>query len=234
MDVQLNSMGEITHDQQEYMDRTPYMNMIGALRYAADSTRPDISYVTGQLARYLQKYNSDHYLAAKHVFQYLKGSSDVWLVLGRHGNLTTQGFCDADGMVTEGNRAILGYAFQFGTGTVSWSSKRGNLVPFSTFEAEIQGLAYATKEAIWLKHFTNEVLCINDDLITIYCDNMATIKVVKSEEMTFNYRMKHLNLRKNVVCDYIQKKIIDVVYVPTKDQRADILTKALDAVKSRT
>ena len=95
MDVQLTSMGEITHDQQEYMDHTPYMNMIGALRYAADQTRPDISYVTGQLARHLQKYNSNLYLAAKHVLQYLKGSSDIWLVLGGHGNLTTQGFCDA-------------------------------------------------------------------------------------------------------------------------------------------
>ena len=50
MDVQLTSMGEITHDQQEYMDCTPYMNMIGALQYAADQTRPDILYVTGQLA----------------------------------------------------------------------------------------------------------------------------------------------------------------------------------------
>ena len=60
MDVQLSSMGEITHDQQAYMDRTLYMNMIGTLRYAADSTCPDILYVTGQLARHLQKYNSDH------------------------------------------------------------------------------------------------------------------------------------------------------------------------------
>ena len=77
MDVQLTSMGEITHDQQEYMDHTPYMNMIGALRYAADQTCPDILYVMGQLARHLQKYNSNHYLATKHVFQYLKGSSDM-------------------------------------------------------------------------------------------------------------------------------------------------------------
>ena len=207
--------------------------MIGALQYVVDQTHPDILYVTGQLAHHLQKYNSDHYLATKQVFQYLKGSSDVWLVLGGHGNLTTQGFCDADRMVTEGNKAILGYVFQFGTGTVSWSSKRGDLVPFSTFKAEIQALAYATKEAIWLKHFTSKVLCINDDPITIYCNNMATIKVVKSEEMTFNYRTKHLDLRKNAVRDYIQKGFIDVVYVPTKDQRADILTKALDAQRNK-
>ena len=140
---------------------------------------------------------------------------------------------DADGMVTEGTKAILGYAFQFGTGTVSWSSKQGNLDPFSTFKAEIHALAYATKEAIWLKRFTNEVLCINDDPITIYCNNMATIKVVTAEEMTFNYRTKHLDLRKNTVRNYIELGFIDVVYVPTKDQRADILTKALDAQRNK-
>ena len=136
-------------------------------------------------------------------------------------------------MVTEGNKTIMGYAFQFGTGTISWSSKCGNLVPFSTFEVEIQALAYATKEAIWLKHFTSKVLHINDDLITIYCDNMATIKVIKSKEMTFNYRMKHLDLRKNAVRDYIEQSYIDVVYVPTKDQRVDILTKVLDTQRNK-
>ena len=62
---------------------------------------------------------------------------------------------------------------------------------------------------------------------------MVTIKVVKSEEMTFNARTKHLDLWKNVVCDYIEKSIIDVVYVPTKDQRADILTKALDTQRNK-
>ena len=136
-------------------------------------------------------------------------------------------------MVTEGTKAILGYAFQFGTGTVSWSSKQGNLDPFSTFKAEIQALAYATKEAIWLKHFTSKVLHINDDPITIYCDNMATIKVVKSQEMAFNARTKHLDLRKNAVHDYIEKNIINVEYVPTKEQRVDILTKVLDAQRNK-
>ena len=77
------------------------------------------------------------------------------------------------------------------------------------------------------------MLRINDDLITIYCDNMATIKVVTAEEMTFNYRTKHLDLRKNAVRDYIQKGFINVVYFPTKDQKADILTKALDAQRNK-
>ena len=41
-------------------ENTPYMNMVGALRYIADYTRPDISYVTSQLARYLNNYKTKH------------------------------------------------------------------------------------------------------------------------------------------------------------------------------
>ena len=62
---------------------------------------------------------------------------------------------------------------------------------------------------------------------------MATITVVKSEEMTFNARTKHLDLCKNTVRDYIDKKLINVKYVPTKDQWADILTKALVAQRNK-
>ena len=166
-------------------------------------------------------------MAAKKVFQYLKGSSDTWLVLGGHGQSVSQGFCDSDGMVTVGNKAILGYVFQFGTGTVSWSSKRGDLVPFSTYEAEIQALAHATKEAVWIKHFTSEVLRINHDPIALYCDNMGAIKTVTAKEISFNAKTKHLDIRKNGVRDYIRNKTIDVKYVPTKEQRADIMTKQL-------
>ena len=105
--------------------------------------------------------------------------------------------------------------------------------PFFHFQSRNPSTAYATKEAIWPKHFTSKVLHINDDPITIYCDNMATIKVVKSQEMAFNARTKHLDLRKNAVHDYIEKNIINVEYVPTKEQRVDILTKVLDAQRNK-
>ena len=226
-DIKLWQLDDITTEQHQYMDKTPYMNIVGALRYAANSTQPDIAYVTGQLARHLQKFDNQHYLATKKVFQYLKGSSDTWLVLGGHGQSVSHGFCDSDGMVTVGNKAILGYVFQFGTGTVSWSSKRGDLVPFLTYKAEIQVLAHTTKEAIWIKHFTSEVLRINYNPIALYCDNMGTIKTVTAKEISFNAKTKHLDIRKNGVRDYIMKGFIDVKYVPTKEQCADMLTKQL-------
>ena len=61
----------------------------------------------------------------------------------------------------------------------------------------------------------------------LYCDNQAVVKTVLSEEMTFNAKTKHLDRRKDFIRDYIKEKYVDVKYVPTHDQRADILTKAL-------
>ena len=55
----------------------------------------------------------------------------------------------------------------------------------------------------------------------------------KKRSSFFGYVTKHLNLRKNVVRDYIEKNIIDVEYVLTKDQRADILTKVLDTQRNK-
>ena len=96
-----------------------------------------------------------------------------------------------------------------------------------TYKAEIQVLAHASKEAIWIKHFTSEVLQINYDPIALYCDNMGTIKTVMAKEISFNAKTKHLDLCKNGIRDYIIKQFIDVIYVPTKEQHADMLTKQL-------
>ena len=225
--TQLRSVIDQSPEEERAMEKIPYMNMVGALRYAADATRPDIAYVTGQLARHLQKYGLEHYNAAKHCMQYLKGTKELWLVLGGIEFTHITGYTDADGMATEGHKAILAYIFQLARASLSWSSRRGDLVPASVYEGEIQALFQGAKEAIWLKRFTHEVLGISNDPIMLHCDNQAAIKTVLSEEMTFNAKTKHLDRRKDFIRDYIKEKYIDVKYVPTHDQRADILTKAL-------
>ena len=56
---------------EEILDSHPYMNMIGAIRYIADCTRPDISFTASLLARYLTKPNQKHYNAIKYMYSYL-------------------------------------------------------------------------------------------------------------------------------------------------------------------
>ena len=48
---------------------------------------------------------------AKHMFSYLKGTADYWLILSGYKNNVIQGFTDTDGISTEGYKAILRYVF---------------------------------------------------------------------------------------------------------------------------
>ena len=55
-------------EEEEEMAKRPYAAAVGALRYLADMTRPDLAYAVGQLARYLLNPGFTHWTALKRVF----------------------------------------------------------------------------------------------------------------------------------------------------------------------
>ena len=58
--------------------------MVGALQYLAVATRPDIGTAVSLLSQFLNNPGETHWIAAKRVLQYLKGTSD--LALTYHGD----------------------------------------------------------------------------------------------------------------------------------------------------
>jgi hypothetical protein len=59
----------------------------------------------------------------------------------------------------------------------------------------------------------------------IYCDNQSCIKL--TENPVFHDRSKHIDIRYHSIRDYVQRGIVKLEFVPTDEQVADILTKAL-------
>ena len=57
------------------MKDVPYMNAVGSLMYLATTTRPDIAYAVGVLARFNSNPGIVHWKAVKHLFRYLKGTT---------------------------------------------------------------------------------------------------------------------------------------------------------------
>ena len=215
-------------EEEEEMAKRPYAAAVGALRYLADMTRPDLAYAVGQLARYLLNPGFTHWTALKRVFQYLQSTKEHWLVLGGNEGQELVGYSDADGMSTEGRRAISGYVFQF-HGTISWSSKRQELVSLSTAEAEYIAIVHACKEAIWINNVILELLRTEPRPLEIYCDNQSAIALAKTEG--FNPRTKHIDIRYHWIREKVQSGELITPFVPTDDQLADILTKALMPVE---
>ena len=218
-------------EEKRFMESIPYKSLVGGLRYAADCTRPDIAYCTGQLARYLNEPSREHYEATKHCYQYLKGTADYWLTLGGTNSTQLIGFADSDGMTTSGNKPIMGYLFKLGNSLISWSSKRATLVTLSVTEAELCALVHASQEAISLKNFVNEVLQTSLAPTTIYTDSASAIAIIKSPEEERTQRTKHFNIRKNFFADRIDKGYLQLEHISTNEQQADLLTKALSADK---
>jgi hypothetical protein len=61
--------------------------------------------------------------------------------------------------------------------------------------------------------------------VKLFCDNQSTIFVSKNPAE--HKMMKHVDLRHKWIQEKVENKEFEVEYVPTKDQTADIFTKAL-------
>ena len=65
--------------------------------------------------------------------------------------------------------------------------------------------------------------------ITLNCNNMSSIKLANNP--VFHARSKHIKVHYSYVQEKVLTKEIDLVYVSTHEQVADIFTKSLGAEK---
>jgi len=206
------------------MCKVPYCEAIGSLMYAAIATCPDIAFAMPTLSRFLENPGEAHWQAVKCVFHYLAGTYDHTLTYGaeRHELL---GYTDADGASQEHRHAISGYAFLIDGGAVSWMSRKQELVTLSIAEAEYVAAIHAAKECIWLQHLIHELFPSLISQTTLHCDNQAALALAVDDN--YHAHTKHINTCYHFICECVAWKVIDLVYCPTDDMTADILTKAL-------
>jgi len=144
-----------------------YQCLVGCLLYLAVSTRPDIAYASMWLGQFSSNPTRSHFLAAKHVLQYLAGSRLLALEYSAtqpstpdslRGFMHNLGCSDADWASDPGDRwSISGYCFFFQGSLVSWSAVKQRAIALSSTEAEYYALTHAFKEALWLRVFLSSL-----------------------------------------------------------------------------
>ena len=206
---------------------TLYHQMVGSFNYIAVYSRLDISNAVSQLSQFLQNPSITHLKAARHVLRYLKGTRNFATTYGRSNDLTIRGFTDADwGGDKNDRRSHTGYVFSVNNGPVSWTSRKQTTVATSTTEAEYMALSDGTREAIARSIFFKELMVeIPTPLILSDSNGALTI----AEEPTNHQRTKHIDIRYHFIRHAIRENKVNVNYVPSKDNPADILTKSLSA-----
>lgn len=204
----------------------PYREAVGSLMYLAIGTRPDISFAVGNASRFLEKPESTHVNAVKRIFKYIKGTINYGILYDGKFGINFHGYSDADhGGDIETRRSTTGYAFVLGSGIISWCSERQKCVSISTTEAEYVAASQAVKELVWLKRLLQEIVSTKQEIPFFYMDNESAMRLAKNPE--YHKRTKHIDIRFHFIREKVIEKCFLLKHVSTKDQLADVFTKAL-------
>ena len=204
---------------------TAYRGMIGSLLYLTAS-RPDIMFATCLCARYQADPKESHLLAVKRIFRYLKGTPNLGLWYPSGSDFSLKGYSDADHAGCKMDRKSTSGSCQFlGEKLVSWSSKKQNSVSTSTAEAEYVAAGACTAQILWMR---NQLADYGFDFpnVPIYCDSQSAIAIANNPVM--HSRTKHIDVRYHFIRDHVMKGDIELHFIPTDYQLADIFTKPLD------
>lgn len=201
---------------------------MGSLQWLASTTRPDISYAVSQLSRFNSAWTVQHWLLAKQVLRYLKGSIDLKITYTAT-NASTVVYTDSDfSQCPETRRSVTGYSIHLGGGPVCWKSQRQHVVALSTTEAEFMAASDGARQMAWVKSFLFDIHSPLTSPTIIHIDNTSAIFNATSEGI--KNRSKHIDRRYHYIREKVEVGDLLVKHVPTSEMLADHLTKLLTAI----
>nr|GEU83884.1 retrovirus-related Pol polyprotein from transposon TNT 1-94 [Tanacetum cinerariifolium] len=135
------------------------------------------------------------------------------------------GFSDADYAGCKDTfKSTFGGAQFLGKKLVSWSSKKQDCTALSTAEAEYASLFACCAQVLWILTQLMDY-GFYFDKIPIYCDSKSAIAI--SCNPVQHSRTKHIAVHYHFIKEHVEKGTIELYFVKTYYQLADIFTKAL-------
>nr|GFA68082.1 retrovirus-related Pol polyprotein from transposon TNT 1-94 [Tanacetum cinerariifolium] len=134
-------------------------------------------------------------------------------------------FADADHAGCQDTRRSTFGSVQFlGERLISWSSKRQKSDAISSTEAEYIALSGCCAQILWMRSQLSDYgLAFNK--IPMYCDNKSAIALCCNNVQ--HSRSKHIDIRYHFIKEQVKNGVIELYFVSTEYQLADLFTKAL-------
>nr|GEU58081.1 putative ribonuclease H-like domain-containing protein [Tanacetum cinerariifolium] len=172
------------------------------------------------------KPTEKHLTAVKRIFRYLKDTlhMGLWYPKDTGFELTAFSYSDHAGCLDSCKSTSGGIQFLGGDKLVSWSPKKQDYTSLSFAEVEYVSLSTCCAQVLWMRtqltyygfHF---------DKIPMYCDSNAAIAI--SYNPVQHSRTKHIDVRYHFIKEKVQKGIVELFFVETEYQLADLFPKAL-------
>ena len=176
-----------------------------------------------------------HLGLAKHVLKYLKGTVSKGLTFTKpKEKLRLTGFCVSDWRGSADRRSITGYCFFLHKNgpLISWRSTKQRVVALSSCEAEYVVFTHAFQEAKFLHQLYADITGYTTSGVRLYADNQGAIALAKNP--VHPQRTKHIDIRYHFIRFDLEEGIIDLTYIPSGENVADLFTKPLSGPKLAT
>jgi hypothetical protein len=189
---------------------------------------PPASYlvVVHQVSQFLAAPRSTYFSVVLRILCNLKGTFFHGLHFSSQSPLELHAYIDADwaGNPTD-RRSTIGYCFLLGTSLISWRSKKQSVVTRSNTEAEYRALADTTSELLWLRWLLQDMDVSLSSATHVYYDNRSAIQIAHND--VFHEWIKHIEIDCHFVCHHLLQGSLQLHYVTSHDQFADLFTFVL-------
>jgi hypothetical protein len=205
-----------------------YREFIGKLMYASVGTRLDISFALNFLACFSAALYCTHLETLICLLRYVHGTLSLSIRYLR-GEAEKPFIFDVFIDASFANdfldrRSTSGYiAVTRNSAPLDFESRKQTFVTKSTFESETVALDEGARSAIWLRGLLGDLGYPQKDPTILYEDNEPAITFSKNPG-DFK-RTKHIHIRYCYVRELVENGIVEVKYVPSAQQLADIMTK---------
>ena len=206
--------------------KAKFHSSVAQLLYLCKRTRVESLCAVNHLASRVAKASRDDAIKLERVLCYLQSTKHQKLRLKKGGAVNLEAYIDASFGIHEDGRSRTGVALMMsGVCVGAWSSKQ-KLNTKSSTEAEIVGLSDGLPHVLWMREL---VLAQGHSLpaTRVHQDNQGVLSIMKQGRRP-KHRTKHLNIRHFFARDRVECGDIELVYCPTRDMVADVLTKAVN------
>lgn len=216
----------------------PYRKAVGSLLYLSNKTRPDLAFATNVASRCLDNPEKKDIIRVKRILRYLKGTPSDGIIFSKSGTCNVTGYSDSDyagDLMTR--RSTTGLIVFLGTSPVSWTTRRQTTVATSSTEAELVAATDCVKELAHMRNLITELfdsntkneMFVKEGTLSLLLDNQGAIKLIQNG--VNSKRTKHLDVKYHYIKERVERNLINIKFIGTDEQTADILTKPLQRVK---
>lgn len=128
-------------------------------------------------------------------------------------------------------RSTSGYGVFLGPYLISWSTKKQATISHSSTESEYRSLAHTAAELSWIRMVLRDLSVYLKSPPLLYCDKISAISLASNP--VFYARTKHIEVNYHFVREKVIQGDVQILFVGSVDQIADIFIKGLFFVHFR-